>query len=168
MKNLFSKVEISSSCCLGKKDKKDINKSLGYELLEKSEAYMIHKCKNKTSLISLRGMAILFCFNKRYFPTIRYLEENGSRCHEVFLDEGALGPLCRGADIMIPGILKYKDLIKEEFGAGDTIIVRIIGKSIAAIGEAVMSLQEMMSKGSGVGIEVYHRIGDELYSGEWA
>lgn len=168
MKNLFNKVEVSSSCCLGKKDKKDINKRLGYELLEKNEAYMIHRCRNKISLVSLGGVAILFFFNRKYFPTIRYLEKHDSEFHEVFLDDGALGPLCRGADVMIPGILKYKDLIKKEFEAGDAVVIRIVGKSIVAIGEAVVGLQEMASKGNGVGVEVYHRIGDELYCEEWA
>nr|AGE95460.1 pseudouridine synthase b [Encephalitozoon cuniculi] len=164
MKSLFNKVEISSSCCLGKKDKRDINKQLGHEVLEKNETYMVHRCKNKASLISLGGSAILFCLNRKYFPTIRYLEGHGGGFYEVFLDEGALEPLCRGADVMIPGVLKYKDLVKKGFEAGDTIVVRIIGKSIVAVGEAIVGLKDMEASSRGVGIEVYHRVGDGLYT----
>ncbi|ADM11588.1 RNA-binding protein [Encephalitozoon intestinalis ATCC 50506] len=165
MKNLFDKLEISSSCCLGKKDKKDINRQLGREILGKTEGYMLHKCRNRASVISREGLAILFCFNKKYFPTIQYLEKHSNEeFHEVFLDDGALGPLSRGADVMIPGILKYKDLVKGDFEEGDSVVIRILGKSIVGIGEAVVSFKDMAKKGNGIGIEVYHRIGDELYN----
>ncbi|KAH9411349.1 hypothetical protein HK407_05g10160 [Ordospora pajunii] len=164
MKGLFNKIEISSSCCLGKKEKKDINKHIGQELLSKDELYMVYKSKKKVALIALGKHTILFCLNRKYFPTIRYLEERGTeRFCEVFLDEGAVGPLSRGADVMIPGVMKYRELLKSRFKKGDVVLVNIIGRSIVAVGEAIIDFDEMNEEGTGVCIEVYHRIGDELY-----
>ncbi|KAM0672762.1 PUA domain-containing protein [Ordospora colligata] len=164
MKGLFSKMEISSSCCLGKKEKKDINKHIDQELLSKDESYMVYKSKKKVALIALGKNTILFCLNKKYFPTIRYLEEKGTEGFiDVFLDEGAVGPLSRGADVMIPGVMKCKELLKCKFKKGDVVVINIIGKSIVAVGEAIIDFDEMNEKGMGVCIEVYHRIGDELY-----
>lgn len=164
MRNLFTKIEISSSCSLGKKDRRDINKELQTDVLDKDKEYKVHKCRNKTKLISDSNSVVLFHFNKKYFPTIRYLEKNDTRFCEVYLDDGAVGPLSRGADVMIPGIFKYKDMIKGNFRAGDVVVVKIIRKSITAVGEALVGLEDICADKSGIGIEVYHRVDDELYN----
>lgn len=164
MRNLFSKIEVSSSCDLGKKDKKNINKELQMEILEKNEEYKVHKCKNKTKLITRGDSGVLFYFNKKYFPTIKYLEKHDTKFSEIYLDDGAVIPINRGADVMIPGISKYRDMVKGEFRAGDPIVVRIIGQSIIGVGEALMDFKGMDFSKSGAGVEIYHKVGDGLYN----
>lgn len=168
MRNLFAKVEVSSSCCLGKRDRKDINRQLGHEVLEADGAYTVHKCKNKASVVSKDGSAVLFHFNRKYFPTIRHLSDHGEGFCEVVLDEGAAGPLGRGADVMAPGVLKYKDLVRGSFEPGDAVAVRILGGAVVAVGEARMSLKDIVGGATGVCVEVYHKAGDGLDVRRWA
>lgn len=164
MKDLFKKIEVSSSCDLGKKDKKTINRELQADVLKRNLDYKVHKCKNKTSIVSQGHSAMLFQFGKKYFPTIRLLERCGLHFGEVYLDDGAVGPLSRGADVMTPGIFKYREMIDRGFKKGDVVVIRIIGKSVFGVGEALLDLQDMSATQSGIGVEVHHRLNDELYN----
>src|SRR6218665_1344053 len=117
MKNPLSRIELSSSFNLGKRDKRIINKELQMELLDKDLEYRMHKGKNKVKFITKNGCAILFNLNKKYFPTIRLLEEvkHMVNFHEIYVDDGALGPINNGADVMVPGMFRHKDMIGTNF-----------------------------------------------------
>jgi predicted RNA-binding protein (TIGR00451 family) len=163
MKGLFHRMEAGSSSDVGKKDRKLINKKINREVLGRDSECKIHKCKNKSSVILLDGAPVLFFFNKKYFPTIRCLGEGGQDWPTVYLDDGAVGPISRGADVMAPGIYKYRDMVRHGFEVGDAVVVRIIGKGVVAVGEALLGLSEITAGQTGAAIEVYHRLDDALH-----
>jgi predicted RNA-binding protein (TIGR00451 family) len=164
MKGLFHKLEISSTSDVGKRDRKLINKELGREVLEKHRECKVHKCRNKSSVLSLDGMPILFLYRKRYFPTIRHLEDIGMKWAVVYLDDGAVGPISRGADVMAPGIHRYREMVEGDFGAGDAVVVRIVGGDVIAVGEALVGLSEIDKGQAGAAVEIHHKINDALYN----
>lgn len=162
MKGLFNKLEIISSSVLGKKDKKDINKLCGKEILLKINDYKLVKLKNRSSLILNNNKAILFYFNNKYIPTLNTLKDKLIELSNIFLDEGAIGPLQRGANVMAPGIFKYIDLCTEEFKTDDLICIKIINKGILAVGLALIDKKNISAKSSGEAVAILHINNDEL------
>ncbi|KAF9764775.1 Translation machinery-associated protein 20 [Nosema granulosis] len=163
MKSLFHKIEPISSSALGKKDKKNINNILKEELLDKNKEYKVTKCKNKTSIITLEEKAIFFLHNGKYYPTIKFLEENNVNLPSVYVDEGAVGPIHRGANIMAPGIYKYIEKVSLSFSKGSMVVVKLINGSILGIGISLLGKDEFAKDSSGEAVEMLHHTGDDLY-----
>lgn len=163
MKNLFHKIEPSSTYTLGKKEKKQINSLLNKELLDKSHEYKVYKCKNRTSII-VADHAILFFFCNRYWPTIRQVERDDLGYSVVYVDDGAVGPIKRGAGIMAPGVYKYRNMIRQEYKSEDMVVIRHIDGPVLAVGKAIMDYRDINMETSGMCIEIYHAVDDSLHS----
>ncbi|ORD98119.1 MCTS1 [Hepatospora eriocheir] len=159
MKNLFKNVEIKQSNKMSKKDIKQLNK-LNYVCLDLKLSYTQVTLKNRVKIIkNNEGKALYFEYFNKVYPTVENFDR---KLHKtVLLDEGALGPLNRGADVMIPGIIKYKDKI-EEFEKDEIVGIEIETVGIFAVGKTLFSLKEMINKNSGVGIEVYNLKSDKI------
>jgi len=78
----------------------------------------------------------------------------------VYIDEGAVRFILKGADVMRPGILRY-----DEWGdKGRLVIVRDAGKERAlAIGRALMTSAEMASATKGISLKNLHYAGDRVW-----
>lgn len=163
MKNLFCKLEIISISVLGKKDKKSINKIWNKEILKKTEDYQLVKLKNRANLVLDNNKALLFHFNNKYIPTIKSIEEGLLDLPSIYLDNGAVGPLQRGANVMAPGIFKYINL-GDDFIKNDVLCIKIIDQGILAIGMALIDKKSINKNTGGEAIVIVHINNDELYS----
>ena len=83
-----------------------------------------------------------------------------SKLPSVYIDEGAIKFILKGADVMRPGILRY-----DEWGdKGRLLVVRDVGKERAlAIGRALVASAEMASMTKGVSVKNLHYAGDRVW-----
>ncbi len=160
---------------LSKKEKKKIIDELSrsYRFLVE-ERGSIKKLKvervlvnnGEIDLILINSFPSFFKYNNKYYPTLHYIakiiSDKGlsyirSILKYVAVDEGALKPLLRGADVMRPGIKETNG-----FKKGDTVIVFLIDKWIPiVVGIALMDYSDKVTRGKA--IENIHRIGDKIW-----
>lgn len=83
-----------------------------------------------------------------------------ARLPSIVVDMGAVPYVCKGADVMAPGIKE----VREEFEAGDLIVVRDVnhGKALA-IGKALVRSEEIRGMGKGKAVKNLHHVGDKLW-----
>ena len=79
----------------------------------------------------------------------------------VIVDMGAIPYVCKGADVMSPGIVKIDGVFEEEA----LIIVRDVnhGKALA-IGRAIVSSVDMENMPKGKAINNLHYVGDKIWA----
>ncbi len=111
-------------------------------------------------VIFVNGEILAIIYEDRAFSTVRGLLEYGAEKREVTVDMGAVPYVVDGADVMAPGIVEADTDIQE----GDLVWVsdQKNGQPLA-IGEALMSGQEMIDKQSGRAIKSVHYVGDKLW-----
>ncbi len=134
--------------------------------IKKLKVEKITTTSNEIELILINEYPSFFKYYNKYYPTLHLIAEIISNkginyAKEVFkyavVDEGALKPLLRGADVMKPGIKETKG-----FKKGDTVIVFLIDKWIPiVIGEALKDYNEHQERGKI--IKNLHRIGDKIW-----
>lgn len=101
-----------------------------------------------------------------YIPTLYVLNMLYSNKKIVIVpsvttDEGAIAPLKRGADLMIPGIKK----INKSFSKGDIVAIMEPGERyIVAVGIALVNSIDVAPNTKGRGIENLSHIDDEIWS----
>lgn len=162
---IATKIEVVSSSTLGKQDRKSINKSLGYIELAQCMEYKLHKCRGKITIITERNTPVLFSFHKfPYLPTLNFLERGNSPVKKAYLDQGALKPILKGADVMCPGVYKYRSYIDSKWEREDVVAVCIIDHGLVAVGIAEIGSEEMTGTSTGACITVLHRQQDPIYN----
>lgn len=159
MKGLFDKINAKTCSIMSKSDKKKYNATVGNVLDLKTE-YKIVQITGKLKLISDSEKFLFFEYYNRVYPTIQNFDR--SLFKTVVLDEGAIGPLSRGADVMAPGIIKYQDQ-SAHFKKDDVVGIEILNQGIFAVGLCLIDFEEMLAKKEGPAIEVYHIKNDKLY-----
>ena len=111
----------------------------------------------------------LFIFNGRpllarssgcLFPTLLF-EELVVTLPKIVVDMGAIPYVCKGADVMAPGILTIKD----EFKENDIILVidERHGKPLA-VGAALFGSEEVKNAKRGKTVKNLHFVGDKLWN----
>jgi PUA-domain protein len=92
-------------------------------------------------------------------PTLRgpYVD----RLPAAVVDMGAVPFVCKGADVMAPGIVE----VRGEFEEGRLVVVRDIrhGKALA-VGRALRPSKEIMASRKGKAIQNLHYVGDKLWN----
>ena len=94
------------------------------------------------------------------FPALTNQKLLGS-IPKVVVDMGAVPYVCKGADVMAPGIRRFEG----EFSQGDTVLVvdEKHGKSIA-VGEALHDSHEAKGMKQGAIVKNVHFVGDNLWN----
>jgi PUA domain protein len=79
----------------------------------------------------------------------------------VVVDKGAVAFICRGADVMRPGIVR----IEGEFDSGELILIvdEVHGKPVA-LGVSLMSSKEVGNASRGKMIKTIHHVGDKIWN----
>lgn len=114
-------------------------------------------------------IAEVFFFNGRpllarsdgvLFPTL-YFEELFSVIPKIVVDMGAVPYVCKGADVMAPGVRA----IKGEFEENDLLLVvdERHGKPLA-VGVALFGSEDMKALDSGKIVKTLHYVGDKLWN----
>jgi PUA domain protein len=106
------------------------------------------------------GRPLLAKSNGVLFPTL-YFKELFSVIPKIVVDMGAVPYICKGADVMAPGVR----IIKGEFQENDLLLVvdERYGKPLA-VGVALFGSEEMKSLNSGKIIKNLHYVGDKLWN----
>lgn len=82
------------------------------------------------------------------------------RLPSIYVDMGAVQHICKGADVMIPGIVD----VEKDFGAGSLIAVRDIRhRKALSIGRALLPSGEIKKGGKGRAVENLHHVGDKIW-----
>ena len=126
----------------------------GFSFLKVEEA----ETEDGTTVYILDNKILLFRSGLDLYPTLRCACVDSLPA--VIVDMGAIPFICKGADVMAPGIT----MIKTPFEEGDLVVVRDVkyGKAIA-IGKALRSSSAIMSERKGKVIHNLHYIGDKIW-----
>ena len=106
------------------------------------------------------GRPLLARSNGALFPTLSF-EELFSIIPKIVVDMGAVPYVCKGADVMAPGVVA----IKGEFRENDLLLVvdERYGKPLA-VGVALFSSEAMKTVSHGKIVKNLHYIGDKLWN----
>jgi len=109
--------------------------------------------------VNLIGGVIQLARNEeRLFPTLR--NPSVENLPSVFVDMGAVPYVCKGADVMSPGIVK----VEGDFGVGELVVVRDITHSKSlSVCSALVASDEMQGMERGKALRNLHYVGDKLW-----
>jgi PUA domain protein len=111
-------------------------------------------------VILVKDRSIGFILDGRPFLTVRGLLAHKPERLYVTVDMGAVKFVYNGADIMAPGVVDADRTMK----AGDLVWVRDEkNRQPLAVGEALISGEEMIAAESGKAVKSIHHVGDNLW-----
>ena len=147
--NLISKSETSSLL-------KIVSEQWGIEL-PKIKNIKIHQILSNAQIIIGDGLKILK-INNEYLPFLSETEML-KKFPSVEVDMGAVKFMCKGANLMIPGIKKYTEFEKEKLVG----IVEETHHKFLAVGKAIVSSSELENMEKGEVIQNIHYISDKFW-----
>ena len=106
------------------------------------------------------GRPLLARSNGELFPTLSF-EELFSIIPKIVVDMGAVPYVCKGADVMAPGVVTIKGEFKEK---GLLLIVDERHGKPLAVGVAVFSSEAMKTVSHGKTVKNLHYVGDKLWN----
>jgi PUA domain protein len=147
--NLISKSETSSLL-------KIVSEQWGIEL-PKIKNIKIHQILSNAQIIIGDGLKILK-INNEYLPFLSETEML-KKFPSVEVDMGAVKFMCKGANLMRPGIKKYTEFEKEKLVG----IVEETHHKFLAVGKAIVSSSELENMEKGEVIQNIHYISDKFW-----
>ena len=139
----------------------DVSKTLGtnIEHLLGSKTRVEINETEAAEIFIFNGKPLLARSNESLFPTLSF-EELMSVFPKIVVDMGAIPYVCKGADVMAPGILS----VEGEFKENDVVIVvdERHGKPLA-VGVAILSSEDMKNVKGGKTVKNLHYVGDKLW-----
>ena len=147
--NLISKSETAQIL-------KSINSQWGIEL-PKQKNLMFHHIDNKTAIIIGKELTAL----KIGEDVLPFLDEMSilKKFPNVMVDMGAIKFICKGANVMRPGITKFSDFERGEI----VCVVEESQNKFLAVGKAKMSSKELEDTNKGEVIKSMHYISDDFW-----
>jgi PUA-domain protein len=110
-------------------------------------------------LFLINGKPLFFETKKIVFPILT-AQEILEQLPKVVVDMGAVRFVCNGADIMAPGIVRYKN----DFSKGDlVVVVDERHEKPLALGEALYNYKEAKDTRSGAVISTIHFVNDKIW-----
>jgi PUA-domain protein len=102
---------------------------------------------------------VLFETDGKVYPTLMF-DEYFTQAPKATVDMGAIPHVCKGANVMAPGIRKFEG----KFAKGDIIVVvdEKYGKPIA-LGEVLCDSVEALNVKQGMVIKTIHFVGDKAW-----
>ena len=129
------------------------------ELLGSKTRIEVNKTETGDVFI-FNGRSLLARSNGTLFPILSF-EELLPHFPKIIVDMGAVPYVCKGADVMAPGVLS----INGEFNEDDLLIV--IDERHAkplAVGIALFGSEEMKNVKRGKTVKILHYVGDKLWN----
>lgn len=111
--------------------------------------------EEKLLLIDMNPTLIIF-YNGKIIPHILSLGKT-TKCPAVMVDENAVSPILNGADVMMPGIVKFNSFKKD-----DAVAVFSKELTLIAVGVALVNSSEIVTGGKGKVIQNLHRKEDRF------
>ena len=114
-------------------------------------------------IIYVGGKAMAILYEGKAFLTVRGFLKYPAKKGYVTVDMGAVPFVTKGADVMSPGIVEADRDIKP----GEIVWVRDVKNRVPlAVGEALISGQEMATKSPGKAIRTILFVGDKLWKSD--
>lgn len=140
----------------------EVSKTLGTnieQMLDSKTGIEVNETET-AELFIFNGRPLLAKSNGVLFPTLSF-EELFSVIPKIVVDMGAVPYVCKGADVMAPGVRA----IKGEFEKNDLILVvdERHGKPLA-VGVALFGSEDMKALDSGKIVKNLHYVGDKLWN----
>ncbi|KEQ56015.1 putative tRNA pseudouridine synthase B protein [Marine Group I thaumarchaeote SCGC AAA799-E16] len=147
--NLISKSETSALL-------KTVSEEWGIEL-PKIKNLKVHQILDDAQIITGRGIKILK-INEDYLP---FLSETDTleKFPSVTVDMGAVKFMCKGANLMRPGIRSFTEFEKDKL----VCIVEESQHKFLAVGKSVVSSDEAEKMGKGEVVKNLHYISDKFW-----
>ena len=147
--NLISKSETSTLL-------KKVSKDWGIEF-PKMKNVRVHQILNDAQIITGEGLKILK-IDEDYLPFLSETEIL-KKFPSVEVDMGAVKFMCKGANLMRPGIKKFTEFEKEKL----VCIVEETHHKSLAVGKAIVSSSELEKMEKGEVIQNIHYISDKFW-----
>jgi PUA-domain protein len=108
----------------------------------------------------IRGKALLYKAGDKVLPTLLFSEFT-AQAPKIVVDMGAVPYVCKGADVMAPGIVR----IKGGFGKGDLVLVvdMKFGKALA-LGESLYDAETARNTKKGPIVKTLHYVSDKIWN----
>ncbi|MGD0996465.1 MAG: DUF1947 domain-containing protein [Candidatus Bathyarchaeia archaeon] len=105
------------------------------------------------------GKPLLFKSGDKVLPTLLFSEFT-AKAPKIVVDMGAVPYVCKGADVMAPGIVR----IEGEFSKGDLVLVVDVkfGKALA-LGESLMDTETAKATKKGPIVKTLHYVSDKIW-----
>jgi len=106
------------------------------------------------------GKPLLFKVAAGVLPTLLF-EDFALRAPKIVVDMGAVPYVCKGADVMAPGIVR----VEGEFLKGDVVLVvdEKHGKSLA-LGESLYDSETARNTKQGAVVKNFHFVSDKIWN----
>jgi PUA domain protein len=105
------------------------------------------------------GKPLLFKADGEVLPTLLFTEFT-AKAPKIVVDMGAVPYVCKGADVMAPGIVR----IEGEFSKGELVLVVDVkfGKALA-LGESLMDAEAAKATKKGPVVKTLHYVSDKIW-----
>ena len=105
------------------------------------------------------GKPLFFKVGENVLPTL-FFGELSARMPKIVVDMGAVPYVCKGADVMAPGVVK----VEGEFRKGDIVAVvdQKYGKRLA-LGESLQDSETMKAAKKGAMVRNMHYVSDKIW-----
>jgi PUA domain protein len=105
------------------------------------------------------GKPVLFKAGEKVLPTLLFAEFV-AKAPKIVVDMGAVPYVCKGADVMAPGIVR----IEGDFCKGDIVLVvdMKFGKALA-LGESLMDAATARQTKKGPVVKTLHYVSDKIW-----
>lgn len=144
-----------------------------YPLLENAidiilpkKAMTLGKGLDNIQLIIINNEILFFSFKDGpYVPTLKLLHKYPNMMQRLQVDKGAIKFILSGANIMCPGFTSSGGRLPETcLPIGTPVAIYAEGKEHAlAIGQLIMSTDDIRSINKGMGVETLHFLNDGLW-----
>ncbi len=107
----------------------------------------------------IAGKPVFFKTDSQILPTLLFSEFT-SKAPKIVVDMGAIPYVCKGADVMAPGIVRCEG----EFSKGDIVLVTDVkyGKPLA-LGEVLYGSEEARGVKQGPVVKTKHYVSDKVW-----
>jgi PUA-domain protein len=105
------------------------------------------------------GKPLLYKSGGQILPTLLFSEFT-AQAPKIIVDMGAIPYVCKGADVMAPGIVR----VEGEFGVGDFVLVADMkfGKTLA-LGKSLMDSATAKATKKGPVVKTLHFVSDKIW-----
>ena len=106
------------------------------------------------------GKPLLYKAGDKVLPTLHFSEFT-AQAPKIVVDMGAVPYVCKGADVMAPGIVR----IEGEFSKGDLVLVvdMKFGKALA-LGESLYDAENAKQTKKGPVVKTLHYVSDKIWN----
>lgn len=158
---------VKSRNVLSNKENKQLAADLLNMLGEQAQTFFnkkdkLEKIKTEKDTFVIKDKKIwFFQWKNQFLPSIHCLRESKLLAHKVVVDVGAIKFVLNGADIMLPGIVYFDEIIEK----GDFVVIREEkADTIIAVGISLISHKDFSKTNKGKAIRVINHLKDEIWN----